>query len=336
MNLETFNLTVVPTLEKKHKVTEKGFYMKFRLQSIYKTEFPFNNEYERYFVIEDNVYKLSDSAKIDVNQAFKQEFDCSDIVFRKNERTTFVNVPFERFILVNEQVTDNLIVVDKNRSNLVNENVLQAFDLEYNKKGELVEKNNKVYDLKGNEILNISKSTTISSMKENIEQVGMIYFQEDRTTEQYEQEQIEKWSKIDEKIAEQEQNERIMREAKNTVDNSLETTEDYYQFLQNRADNIVKTIILKDREYTESHWLENFEEACRIKGLEINCTNLLKILDGYRLKHQVSINKIQRDILKGKILNQDLINEKYGDYINFMLIEQAIILKYNHINKISF
>ncbi len=58
--------------------------------------------------------------------------------------------------------------------------------------------------------------------------------------------------------------------------------------------------------------------------------------DGYRLKHKVSINKIQRDILKGKILNQDLINEKYGDYINFMLIEQAIILKYNHINKISF
>jgi hypothetical protein len=120
------------------------------------------------------------------------------------------------------------------------------------------------------------------------------------------------------------------------VNNSLETTEDYYQFLQNRANNIVNTIISKDREYTESHWLENFEEACREEGLPINCENLLKILNGYRLKHKVSINKIQRDILKGKILNQDLINEKYGDYINFMLIEQAIILKYNHINKVSF
>jgi hypothetical protein len=277
MNLETFEQTVVPTLGK-HKITTKGFYMRYRLQSIYKTEFPYNNEYERYFVIEDNVYKLSDSAKIDVNQAFKQESDCNNIVFSKNERTTLVNVPFERFILVNEQVTDNLIIVDK-----------------------------------------------------------------DRSSETTEQEQMEKWSKIDAKVEqslqdidEKLENERIMREAKNMVYNSLETTQDYYQFLQNRANNIVNTIISKDREYTESHWLENFEEACREEGLPINCENLLKILNGYRLKHKVSINKIQRDILKGKILNQDLINEKYGDYINFMLIEQAIILKYNHINKVSF
>jgi hypothetical protein len=277
MNLETFEQTVVPTLGK-HKITTKGFYMRYRLQSIYKTEFPYNNEYERYFVIEDNVYKLSDSAKIDVNQAFKQESDCNNIVFSKNERTTLVNVPFERFILVNEQVTDNLIIVDK-----------------------------------------------------------------DRSSETTEQEQMEKWSKIDAKVEqslqdidEKLENERIMREAKNMVYNSLETTQDYYQFLQNRANNIVNTIISKDREYTESHWLENFEEACKEEGLEINCENLLKILNGYRLKHKVSINKIQRDILKGKILNQDLINEKYGDYINFMLIEQAIILKYNHINKVSF
>jgi hypothetical protein len=108
LNLETFKKEVIPTLGK-YKITEKGFYQKFRLQSIYKTEFPFNNEYERFFVIEDNVYKLSDSAISDVYHSFKGEKDINEIVFTKNDRTTFVNVPFERFILVNEQVTPNLI-----------------------------------------------------------------------------------------------------------------------------------------------------------------------------------------------------------------------------------
>lgn len=264
MNLETFNLTVVPTLGK-HKITTKGFYMKFRLQSIYKTEFPYNNEYERYFVIEDNVYKLSDSAKIDINQSFKQEANYNDIVFSKNERTTLVNVPFERFILVNEQVTDNLIIVDKDRS----------------------------YE-------------TI--------------IKEERTTEQYEKEQEE----------------RILKEAKNMVGNSLETTEDFHDFIKGRLSYIENTLASKGREYTETNWLDNFEEACRFKGVPVNSTNLIKVLDGYRLKHQISINKLHKDIANGKSVNVDLINEKYGDLTNYNLLEQAIILKYNHINKISF
>lgn len=277
MNLQTFEQTIAPTLGE-YRVTTKGFYMKFRVQSIYKTEFPFNEDYERYFVIENNVYKLSVTAKMDINEAFKQELDVYDIIFRKTEKTTYVNVPFERFILVNEQVTDNLIIVDKDRS-----------------------------------------SETIVK-KEEI------------TVEQYEQEQMEKWSKIYEK----EQEERIMREAKNMVDNSLETTQDFQDFIKGRLNNVASTLVLKGKEYTESYWLENFEDACRFKGLEINSNNLIKILDGYRLKHQVSIMKLQKDIENGKYVSTDLINEKYGDLMNYNLIEQAIILKYNNINKFSF
>jgi len=282
MNLETFNLTVVPTLGK-YKVTEKGFYMKFRLQSIYKTEFPFNNEYERYFVIEDNVYQLSDSAKIDVNQAFKQEFDCNDIVFRKNDRTTFVNVPFERFILVNEQVTENLIVVDKDRSSEI-----------------IVKELNDWYE-------KAFESNIDSKVEQPLED-------------------------IEDKL----QNERIMREAKNMVNNSLETTQDFQDFIKGRLNYIENTLITKGKEYTDVNWLDNFEEACKFKGLEINSENLIKVLDGYRLKHQISINKLQKDIANGKSVSVDLINEKYGDLMNYNLLEQAIILKYNHINKISF
>lgn len=260
MNLETFNKVIVPTLGN-YRMTEKGFFRKFRVQSIYKTEFPFNNEYERFFLIEDKVYKLSEQAKLDVKEAFKTETDVNGVVFTKVEatKTSVVNVPFERFILISE---DTFIVVNKERN----------------------------YD-------------TI---------------------------------KIEEVLEEKELETQILKEAKNMVDNSFETTQDFQDFIKGRLNYIEKTLITKGREYTNSNWLDNFEEACRFKGLEVNSTNLIKILDGYRLKHQISIVKLQNDIANGKSVSIDLINEKYGDLMNYNLLEQAIILKYNHLNKISF
>jgi len=258
MNLEQFEQTVVPTLNPdKYRITVKGFFRMIKAQSVYKTEFPFNNEYERYFLIENGVYTLSDTAKMDINESFKLEDNYNGITFEKTEKSCYVNVPKDRFILVNEQVTDNLIVVEKDRSTQTMQ------ELEKDK---------------------ITKEETLIEMKTN----------------------------------------------------TLETTKDFYEFVANTLDNCKNTLINKGREYNESHWLENFEDACRFKGLEINSTNLIKILDGYRLKHQVSIMKLQKDIENGKYISTDLINEKYGDLMNYNLIEQAIILKYNNINKISF
>jgi hypothetical protein len=271
MNLETFEQTVVPTLNPiRYRMTTKGFFRLARVQSVYKTEFPFNNEYERYFVIEDSVYTLSDTAKMDVNESFKLEDNYNGITFEKTEKSCYVNVPKDRFILVNEQVTDNLIVVEKDRS--------------------------------------------IQTIQESVNEFQL---EKDRSTELIEEAPIE------------------MKQ--NTIKtNTLETTKDFYEFVTDVLDNCENTLINKGREYTESHWLENFEDACRFKGLEINSANLIKILDGYRLKHQVSIMKLQKDIENGKYVSTDLINEKYGDLINYNLIEQAIILKYNNINKFSF
>jgi len=260
MNLEQFEQTIVPTLNPdKYRITVKGFFRMIKAQSVYKTEFPFNNEYERYFLIENGVYTLSDTAKMDINESFKLEDNYNGIIFEKTEKSCYVNVPKNRFILVNEQVTDNLIVVEKDRSTKE-----EVFDLEHN--NEYLVETNKIID---------------------------------------------------------------------TV-NTLETTKDFYKFITYTLDTCENTLTNKGKEYTETNWLDNFEDACRYKGLEINSTNLIKILDGYRLKHQVSIMKLQKDIKNGKYVSTDLINEKYGDLMNYNLIEQAIILKYNHINKISF
>jgi len=116
-------------------------------------------------------------------------------------------------------------------------------------------------------------------------------------------------------------------------DNTLQTSEDFYNFVSDTLYNCEHTLISKGKEYTEYHWLENLEEACMEKYYEVNLENILEILDGYRLKHKVSINKIKRDTINGKIADQSLINEKYGDYINFMIMEQAIISKYNYMIK---
>lgn len=255
MNLEQFEQTVIPTLNpSRYRVTIKGFFRLLKVQSVYKTEFPFNNEYERYFVIEDSVYTLSNTAKMDIDEAFKLEDNYNGITFVKTEKSSYVNVPKERFILVNELVDDNLIIVEKDRS-------------------------------------------------------------------------------TEEEILDSKEKQRILREAKNFINNSLETTEDFQDFILHRLNNIASTLVLKGREYTETNWLDNFEEACRFKGLEINSVNLIKVLDGYKLKHQVSIAKLHKDIANGKSVSVDLINEKYGDLINYNLLEQAIILKYNYINK---
>lgn len=284
MNLEQFKKTVIPTLKTPYKITEKGFYRMYKLQSIYKTEFPFNKEFERFFLIEDNMYKLSESTWNDVNQAFKEERDVNGVLFQNKDKI-LVNVPSHKFILVNEAETENLIVVNKDRSS---ETVVKEYQERYDVKLE-------------------------PSLKEKIESVGMLYLEE---------EQLE--------------NERIMREAKNMVDNSLETTQDFQDFIKGRLNYIENTLVSKGKEYTETNWLDNFEEACRFKGVPVNSTNLIKVLDGYRLKHQISINKLHKDIANGKSVNVDLINEKYGDLTNYNLLEQAIILKYNYINKVSF
>ena len=306
MNLEQFKQTVVPTLKTSYRITEKGFYRRFKLQSIYKTEFPFNKEYERFFLIEDNMYKLSDSTWNDVNQAFKEEQDVNEVLFQHKDKI-LVNVPLHKFILVNEAETENLIVVPKDRSS---ETIIVKKFFEDDKED--------------------------SNMEFKWSEVG-------KDVKKYEQEQMDKWTKIDDKVEqalqaidEKIENERILREAKNMVDNSLETTKDFQDFIQYRLAYIDKILVHKGREYTNTNWLDNFEDACRFKGLEINCENLLKVLDGYRLKHQVSIMKLQKDIAKGKSVSVDLINEKYGDLMNYNLLEQAIITKYNYINKMSF
>lgn len=288
MNLEQFKQTVVPTLTTPYRITEKGFYRRYKLQSIYKTEFPFNKEYERFFLIEDNMYKLSDSTWNDVNQAFKEEQDVNEVLFQHKDKI-LVNVPLHKFILVNEAETENLIVVPKDRS-----------------------------------------SETIIVKK---------FFEDDKEDSNMEF----KWTRIDAKVEqalqaidEKIENQKILREVKNMVDNSLETTKDFQDFIQHRLAYIDKILVHKGREYTNTNWLDNFEDACRFKGLEINCENLLKVLDGYRLKHQVSIMKLQKDIANSKSVSVDLINEKYGDLMNYNLLEQAIITKYNYINKVSF
>jgi hypothetical protein len=248
-----------------------------KAQSVYKTEFAFNNEYERYFLIEDKIYFLSDTAKMDINEAFKLEDNCNGILFKKTEKSSFVNVPFERFILL----SDDLIIVEKDRS--TTEDLID----------------------------------------------------DDLTMEEFKKEEMERWAIFFEELN-LNKLEITLKEVKDVVDNSLETTEDFQDFVAFTLENSGNTLLNKGKEYTNTNWLDNFEEACKYKGLEINSTNLIKILDGYRLKQQVSIIKLHNDIANGKFISVDLINEKYGDLMNYNLLEQAIILKYNHINKISF
>lgn len=51
-----------------------------------------------------------------------------------------------------------------------------------------------------------------------------------------------------------------------------------------------------------------------------------KVIDGMALKHEISIDDMVNDIEKGILPNYDVINEKFGDYINYLILKKASII----------
>ena len=51
-----------------------------------------------------------------------------------------------------------------------------------------------------------------------------------------------------------------------------------------------------------------------------------KVLDGFLLKHEISISDITNDLEKGIIPTKDIVNEKFGDNIIYLILKKAMIL----------
>ena len=99
---------------------------------------------------------------------------------------------------------------------------------------------------------------------------------------------------------------------------------------RNRFDEIVNqtlcqvTDVLTDKsiEYSRNNNpFHNFDVGARKTGLIRE-----KVLDGMALKHEISIEDIVNDIEDGKLPSYELVNEKFGDAINYLILKKASII----------
>ena len=100
------------------------------------------------------------------------------------------------------------------------------------------------------------------------------------------------------------------------------TEERFDQVVDIFLNNIRETLIVKGREYRRNgNVFHNFDEGARRSGLIRE-----KVLDGFLLKHEISIADITNDLEKGILPKISTIDEKFGDNVIYLIIKMASII----------
>lgn len=100
------------------------------------------------------------------------------------------------------------------------------------------------------------------------------------------------------------------------------TTEEFNKILGDTIASITETLTVKMAEYIRyDNVMHNFDKAMKISGQTRE-----QVIASYALKHMVSISDIREDISNGKEPSRELVEEKYGDAINYLILEKASIL----------
>lgn len=99
---------------------------------------------------------------------------------------------------------------------------------------------------------------------------------------------------------------------------------------ENRFDEIVdetlneirETLIIKGKEYRrDNNVFHNFEEGSKRTGLIRE-----KVLDGFLLKHEISIADMTNDLAEGKLPKIETVEEKFGDNLIYLILKKASII----------
>lgn len=102
------------------------------------------------------------------------------------------------------------------------------------------------------------------------------------------------------------------------------TNETFEQILSNRLDNIKFILGQKAKEYVRNNdRLHNFNT-----GAKESRTNETRedVLYGMMRKHLISLNDILDDVRNHKPITSEIVNEKIGDIINYMILLEVCLL----------
>ncbi len=87
-------------------------------------------------------------------------------------------------------------------------------------------------------------------------------------------------------------------------------------------DSIKETLVVKGREYRRNNNpFHNFDIGSQRSGLIRE-----KVLDGFLLKHEISIADITNDLEKGILPKISTLDEKFGDNVIYLIIKMASII----------
>lgn len=105
---------------------------------------------------------------------------------------------------------------------------------------------------------------------------------------------------------------------------------DYNTFnllLQERLQDIETTLINKGREYVRGEdRFHNFKKGAKILKLLMPDIEIEHVMFFYATKHLVSILDILNDSKNAEKLNKEIINEKFGDLINYLIMIEISLL----------
>ena len=96
----------------------------------------------------------------------------------------------------------------------------------------------------------------------------------------------------------------------------------FEQIVDETLNQIKETLIVKGKEYRRNNNpFHNFEEGSKRSGLIRE-----KVLDGFLLKHEISIADMTNDLEKGILPKISTIDEKFGDNVIYLIIKMASII----------
>jgi hypothetical protein len=112
-------------------------------------------------------------------------------------------------------------------------------------------------------------------------------------------------------------------ELKNSDINSNNRSEYFDKVINETLEEIKNLLVVKGKEYRRNNNpYHNFE-----RGAELTGQSRLDVLQGFLLKHLISIEDIRNDLKKGILPSEEKVHEKMNDIIVYYLIEKAMILE---------
>ena len=104
---------------------------------------------------------------------------------------------------------------------------------------------------------------------------------------------------------------------------ATEREQQFENTIANTIHELQELLLIKSKEYRRNNNpYHNFEE-----GAVIEQKTREEVLQGFLLKHLISVKDMRNDLKKGIFPTEEKVNEKYNDILIYFMIEKAMMIE---------